>query len=193
MQILRTVVIAAVAVSQLFQTPKRSEPVLVRTVIDGNTIVLADVGRVRLLGIDAPKIGRGLDTAAPFAVEAKNRLGALVLQRYIRLEYEAARLDMYDRHRAYVVLEDGTFVNATMVREGLARVSARVPLSKLAELQRAQSEAQLFRRGMWGATPQLPSAAEYTRPAGTKKASAVRIKKPRAPRSSGARKAKKKT
>jgi micrococcal nuclease len=192
MQILRTVLMAGVAALQLFQTPKRSEPVLVRTVIDGNTILLADVGRVRLLGIDAPKIGRGLETAAPFALEAKNRLAALVLQRYIRLEYEAARLDMYDRHRAYVVLEDGTFVNATMVREGLARVSARVPLSKLPELQRAQSDAQMFRRGMWGSAPQLPSAAGYTRSAGPKKTSTVRIKKPRSPRPSTA-KTKKKT
>jgi micrococcal nuclease len=191
MQILRTVLMAGVAGLQLFQTPKRSEPVLVRTVIDGNTILLADVGRVRLLGIDAPKIGRGLDTAAPFAVEAKNRLAALVLQRYIRLEYEPARLDIYDRRRAYVVLEDGTFVNATMVREGLARVSARVPLSKLPELQRAQSEAQMFRRGMWGSAPQVPSAAGYTRSAGPKKTS-VRIKKPRSSRPSTA-KAKKKT
>jgi micrococcal nuclease len=192
MQILRTVLMAGVAALQLFQTPKRSEPVLVRTVIDGNTILLADVGRVRLLGIDAPKIGRGLETAAPFALEAKNRLAALVLQRYIRLEYEAARLDMYDRHRAYVVLEDGTFVNATMVREGLARVSARVPLSKLPELQRAQSDAQMFRRGIWGSAPQLPSAAGYTRSAGPKKTSTVRIKKPRSPRPSTA-KTKKKT
>ena len=72
-----------------------------------------------------------------------------------------------------------TFVNATMVREGFARVSARVPLSKLPELQRAQSEAQLFRRGMWGAAPQIPAPRSILARAGAKKASAVRVKKPR--------------
>jgi micrococcal nuclease len=184
MPILRTLLVAAIAALPLLQAPNRSDPLLVRAVVDGNTILLAGGRRVRLLGIDAPKIGRGTDTAAPFAHEAKNRLTALVLQRYVRLEYEAARLDVYDRRRAYVVLEDGTFVNATMVREGLARVSARVPLSKLPELQRAEADAQLFRRGMWGATPQLPSSAGYTRAAGSKKTPAIRVKKARSPRSS---------
>jgi endonuclease YncB( thermonuclease family) len=191
MQILSTLVVATIIGLQLAQAPKRSEPLLVRSVVDGNTIVTT-VGRVRLLGIDAPKIGRGLDTAAPFALEARNRLAALVLQRYVRLEFEAARLDMYDRHRAYVVLEDGMMVNAAMVREGFARVTTRVPLSRLAELQRAEAEARTFRRGMWGATPQLPSSAEYTRAAGPKKTPVVRVKKPRLPRSS-AKKSKSKT
>jgi len=60
------------------------------------------------------------------------------------------------------VTGDGTFVNATMVREGLARVSARLPLTRLSELQRAEAEAQAFRRGMWGNAPQIPSTG-YTR------------------------------
>jgi endonuclease YncB( thermonuclease family) len=60
------------------------------------------------------------------------------------------------------VTGDGTFVNATMVREGLARVSARTQLMRLNELQHAEAEAQTFRRGMWGSTPQIPSTG-YTR------------------------------
>ena len=40
------------------------------------------------------------------------------------------------------VRDDGLFVNAAMVREGLARVAARGPLTRLDELKRAESEAQ---------------------------------------------------
>src|SRR5881628_85683 len=61
--------------------PVRSESVLVRAVIDGDTIDVATIGRVRLLGIDAPEIGRGFDTSAPFAREARTRLAAIVLHR----------------------------------------------------------------------------------------------------------------
>ena len=128
MQILITVALAAVAA---IQTPSlaarltRSEPVLVRAVIDGDTIDVATVGRVRLLGIDAPEIGRGFDTSAPFGREARERLTQLVLHRWVRLEQEGATLDVYNRHLAYVMTEDGLFVNAVLVREGLARVSAR--------------------------------------------------------------------
>ncbi len=131
-------------------------PVLVRFVVDGDTIDVAGVGRVRLLGIDAPEIGRGFDTAAPFAHEAHQRLAGLVAQRWVRLEFDRDRQDAYRRRLAYVFLEDGTFVNALMLREGLARVSARWPLARLAELQRAEREAQALRRGLWGGRPSLP-------------------------------------
>jgi micrococcal nuclease len=164
MQILIALAAAAVAV---FQTSSphtrvtRSESVLVRAVIDGDTIDVASIGRVRLLGIDAPEIGRGFDTSAPFGREARQRLTSLLLHRWVRLEQEGPATDVYNRRLAYVLTEDGQFVNAVLVREGLARVSARVPLTRLAELRRAESEAQAFRRGMWGSAPQIP-AAGYT-------------------------------
>lgn len=181
MQILRTLVLAAGAITQLLQPPTRSDPVLVRAVVDGDTVDIVGVGRVRLLGVDAPELAHGYDTAAPFAHEAKDRLTSLVLNRWVRLEQEGERIDVYNRRLAYLIREDGVFVNATLVREGLARVIARVPLSRLSELQRAEAEAQAFRRGMWGATPQLPATTEYTRRSGTAKSADVRIRKPRVP------------
>ncbi len=111
-------------------------------------------------------MGRGFDTPAPFGREARDRLTSLVLNRWIRLEQEGPSLDTYNRHLAYVLTEDGQFVNATLVREGLARVSARLPLIRLPELQRAQSEAQAFRRGMWGSTPLIPLSS-YTEGSGS--------------------------
>jgi len=146
----------AVSASLLGQPVKRSDPVRVRYVVDGDTIDVAGIGRVRLVGIDAPEVGRGFDTSEPFAHEAQQRLLSLVVGRWVRLEYEQEQQDSYQRRLAYVFIETGTFVNALMVREGLARVSARKPLARLAELQRAEAEAKSSRRGMWGARPSLP-------------------------------------
>jgi micrococcal nuclease len=143
-------------------TPQRSDPVLVRSVLDGDTIDVAGVGRVRLLGIDAPERAHGLDTAAPFANEAREKLIALVLHRWVRLEADVEKLDGYNRRLAYVVREDGLFVNAELVRDGLARVSARLRHARLAELKRAEAEAQRARRGMWGQAPAV-HAPGYTR------------------------------
>jgi micrococcal nuclease len=165
MQILPTLLAAAVVVCE-YQFPParvtRSDSVLVTAVLDGDTITVARVGRVRLLGIDAPEVGRGFDTAAPFAREARDRLASLVLRRWVRLEQEGTAVDAYNRRLAFVVRDDGMFVNATLVREGLARVTARVPLRRLDELKRAESEAQRARRGMWGSAPSL-TAPRYTR------------------------------
>lgn len=135
-----------------------SGPVLVRYVVDGDTIDVAGVGRVRLLGIDAPEVGRGLETSAPFALEAQQRLSALVAQRWVRLEYDepGMRRDTYHRRLAYVWLETAVMVNAVLVREGLARVTARRALRRLTELKKAEAEARASRRGMWGARAELP-------------------------------------
>ena len=165
MRFLSVVILAEIA---LFPLPlgadiERSSPVLVRAVVDGDTIDVASVGRVRLLGIDAPEVGRAFDTPAPFAREARERLEFLVLNRWVRLEREGPLRDVYARRLAYVVREDGLFVNAALVRDGLARVNARLPLSRLSELKRAEADAQAARRGMWGSTPQIPSAG-YTPP-----------------------------
>jgi micrococcal nuclease len=164
MQILLTVVLSGVVAIQTPAPPRvmRSDPVLVRAVIDGDTIDVVTIGRVRLLGIDAPEIGRGYDTSAPFGREARERLTKLLLHRWVRLEQEGAARDVYNRHLAYVMTEDGQFVNELLVREGLARVSARVPLTRLADLQRAEAQAQEFRRGMWGRPPSIPPPS-YTR------------------------------
>src|SRR5712691_10103884 len=109
MQILLTLVLTTVAAALSPAAPTRSGPVLVRAVIDGDTIDVVSVGRVRLLGIDAPEVGRGFDTAAPFGQEARDRLATLVLRRWVRLEQDSAggARDVYDRHLAYVMREDG--------------------------------------------------------------------------------------
>jgi micrococcal nuclease len=153
MQIVRTVSLAAVAAIQILQPATRSEPVLVTTVFDGDTVDVRGLGHVRLLGIDAPEIGHGFDTTAPYGREARERLADLVLHRWVRLEYEGPRDDVYGRRLAYVLLEDGTVVNAVLVREGFARISARVPLSRLDELRRAEAEAMALHRGMWQNAP----------------------------------------
>jgi micrococcal nuclease len=158
---MQNLLIVASIAAAVFQTPStggrgtRSESVLVRYVFDGDTIDVVTIGRVRLLGIDAPEAGRGLETPAPFAAEARARLSALVLRRWVRLEYEGTLTDKYNRRLAYVFTEDGQFVNAVLAREGLARVSARAPLTRLGELQRAQAQAQAYRRGMWGRLPAI--------------------------------------
>jgi micrococcal nuclease len=172
MQILIASLVGAVFLSAPSSSSlHRSDPVLVRAVIDGDTIDVAAIGRVRLLGIDAPELGRGFDTAAPFGRQARDRLAALVLRRWVRLEHDRPGTDVYNRRLAYVLLEDGLFVNAALVREGLARVTARASFRRLGELQRAEAEARTFRRGMWGTNHRTPSAGYTRRSPGVRSAS----------------------
>jgi micrococcal nuclease len=144
--------IAAVWVALLAATPgfgqSRSQAYLVRRVIDGDTIDLAALGRVSLLGIDAPELERNPERSTPLAREAQQRLSGLLLNRWIRLEYETGSRTA-SRRSAYVFTEDGRFVNEWLVREGLARVSGRRNLRLLANLEQAESEARRAQRGVW--------------------------------------------
>jgi micrococcal nuclease len=130
---------------------------LVTRVIDGDTVDVAGLGRVRLLGIDAPEIGGPFERPAPFAVEARDELQSLLLNRWARFQCDGDLQDTYGRRLAYVTLETGDFVNAHLVRDGLARVSARRRLQRLDDLRNAEREAQQRRRGMWGQHPRVPA------------------------------------
>lgn len=125
-------------------------------VLDGDTIDVSGVGRVRLLGIDAPERAFGFDTPEPFAEEARAALTSLLAGRWVTLRTDIEVRDRYARVLAYVERDDGLLVNAAMLRAGLARVTAREPLRLLDALRQAEADAQRGRRGMWGARPSLP-------------------------------------
>ena len=185
MQILLVWFVAAVAA---LQTPSvndgltRSASVMVRAVIDGDTIDVTTIGRVQLLGINAPEIRGGLNAAAPFAREARERLSALVLRRWVRLERQGRASDVSGRRFAYVVRDDGLFVNAVLVREGLARISARQALPRLDELERAEAEARSYRRGIWGNAPPIPGTSYTHRSNGGRSPSINSLKTPSTPK-----------
>src|SRR2546427_6456238 len=66
---------------------------LFRSVIDGGTIDVATIGRVRLLGVEVPR------TSEPFAREARERLTALVLRR----DRKSTRLNSSHSQISYAV------------------------------------------------------------------------------------------
>jgi endonuclease YncB( thermonuclease family) len=168
MQILPFLLAAAVAAIQTSHEPTRSDPVLVTAVRGGDTVVVSGIGSVHLLGIDAPKMGRDRRSPAPFAREAEDRLSSLVLHRWIRLEQDGPHRAGAARG-ACVWTEDGQFVNAAIVRDGLASLTAHLPSWRTSELQQAQADAQAAHRGIWGGTPR----------AGTEE---YRLKTPRPPK-----------
>jgi micrococcal nuclease len=146
MQILRVLAVAGVAAGAYGQVVARPEIVDVRSVIDGHTVEVAGGGRIRLAGIRAPRPPRGAAGGEPFGEEARRRLEGIVTHRFVRLERPTA-----GARAAYVLLEDGTFVNALLVSEGLARVAGRTAGPRGEELSRAQASARAARRGVWGA------------------------------------------
>lgn len=135
--------------------PEKNRYSIVTTVIDGDTFWL-DEGtptelKVRLIGVDAPETRRTRNKEIGYyAQESKNYLERLVLNRKVRLEFDVDKYDQYQRTLAYVYLEDGTFVNAKLLKDGYAMVLTVPPNVRFVEkFLELQQEARENNRGLW--------------------------------------------
>lgn len=123
----------------------------VRSVIDGDTILLNTGTKVRLLGIDTPEIDYRSGKAEPFAYQAKARLERLTDRKQIRLEYDQEKTDQYGRTLAHVYTKDGLWLNKTLIEEGFAHVYTFPKNTKHAQtLLQAEQQAIAHKKGIWG-------------------------------------------
>jgi micrococcal nuclease len=74
-------------------------------------------------------------------------LNELVLGKTVRVEYDA--LHTAGERRAYVFLQDGTLVNAEMLRQGQARVDLSRPFAHEQEFKRLEAQARAAGMGIW--------------------------------------------
>jgi endonuclease YncB( thermonuclease family) len=125
---------------------------VVQSVIDGDSLTLADGRTVRMVGIQAPKLPKGRANFAewPFAREAQAALSALVQGRSVMLHFGGTREDRYGRVLAQLARDDGLWVQGELIRRGLARVYTfpdnRAAAAEMLALER---EARAERRGLW--------------------------------------------
>ena len=121
------------------------EFVRVKSVYDGDTILLEDGRKVRYLGINAPEFQE------PFYLKAKRFNDSLVLGLEIRIEFDQERGDLYDRVLAYVWLGD-QMINARLVQDGLAHAFfIGISRKHNAQFLRLQVEAKQRKVGIWSA------------------------------------------
>jgi micrococcal nuclease len=137
----------------------------VTDVIDGDTIEvrLPDGGEedVRYIGIDTPetvKPDTPVQCGGPKAHAVNERL---VGGRTVTLRFDEEDRDAYDRLLAYVYVPGAgsggrpLFVNAELVRQGLARTLTIEPNDSFAALfGRLAASAGAAGRGLWGRCPQ---------------------------------------
>jgi micrococcal nuclease len=126
--------------------------VLVTVAVDGDTIELADGSRIRYIGVDTPETVHPSKPVQCFGHEASAFNRMLVEGRPVRLERDMTDTDQYGRLLRYVYLENGTFVNLELVRQGYASVVTYPPdVAHAATLTDAQREARAAGRGLWSA------------------------------------------
>jgi micrococcal nuclease len=137
-----SIVCASLAITQSWHSAQR--------VIDGDTFVLENGERVRLIGVDTPETAHPSKEIEPFAEEASEFAKSMLEGKKVRLEFDVRKRDRYGRLLAYVYLQDGTFVNAELVRQGYAHAATYPPNVRHAEeFRQWEKEARNKKRGLW--------------------------------------------
>lgn len=125
-----------------------AETVIATAAVDGDTVE-TDQGLLRLAGIEAPKpYGFGGDElAGRVAAALERRVAGQALQ----LASVGAAPDRYGRAHAQVFLADGTWLQAELVGQGLARVRPLVGEEAcVPALLAAEDAARTSALGIWG-------------------------------------------
>nr|WP_290668414.1 thermonuclease family protein [Ardenticatena sp.] len=135
-----------------FALPNNREAVRVVRVIDGDTIEIENGERVRYLGIDTPESDVNPNLSSPefYGPEATEFNRQLVEGKIVYLEPDQTDRDHFGRLLRWIFLEDGTLVEAEMVRLGYAFVNIIPPDDRYADLLRdLEFVAREQRRGVW--------------------------------------------
>ena len=124
--------------------------------VDGDTFWVRNPNgkdeKIRLIGVNTPEArNTGRTQVEYFGKEASAYVKELLTGKKVRIEFDVQRFDRYKRTLAYIFLEDGTFLNAHLVKEGYATVATYPPNVKYADLfVKLEKEARAQGKGLWG-------------------------------------------
>lgn len=123
---------------------------LVERVVDGDTLLLADGTRVRLIGVNTPETKLPDVPPDPLGLEASEFVKKHVEGRHVTLRFDRERRDRYHRILAYVFVDDW-FLNEELILVGYSRAETRFPYSNQMKrrFRLAEQTAQEHQRGMW--------------------------------------------
>ena len=128
------------------------EPARVAHVYDADTLTLQGGQRVRLLGIDAPELGRGGQAHEPFALEGRDFLRAQIAAADHQIEIHSGDdpRDRHGRRLAWLFLPDGTNLQRLLVEQGYAMQVVIGPNTAYSAcIADAEARARQARRGIW--------------------------------------------
>jgi len=158
-----------------FKLDSQYKDVIIKDVRSADTFILEEkkIGEkpelIRLIGLRAPEapkrkkedrkrdefgfvIKEPVSPLTPIETKAMDYVVELVEGQHVRLEFDVEKINDKFETMAYVfLLDEGTFVNAEILRQGYADLRIRPPNTKYADqLRAAYKEAHSEKRGLRG-------------------------------------------
>ena len=118
---------------------------------DGDTLWLSNGNKIRMIGLNAPEVGRRGTRAEPFAKAARDALRKKIASQEIHLEIGVETHDRYGRQLAHIFLSDKTNLVAWLLAQGFAMAITVPPNIKYRDCyQAAERSARNKQIGIWG-------------------------------------------
>jgi micrococcal nuclease len=135
-------------------TPQAGELRKVVRVVDGDTFFVSPNEKVRLIGVDTPETKHPKKPVECFGKEATQFTRDAVEGKSIRLVLDKINTkrqhkDRYGRTLAYAYLDDGTMLNAELIRQGYGHAYTRFPFRYLVEFRELERQARTQTVGLW--------------------------------------------
>lgn len=119
-------------------------------VIEGDVVKLDDGTEVNLIGVSCPKLDDTDPLQVALAHEAVAFTTGAIAGKQVRLEYEPAHsFDGRGRTLAYVYLQDGTFLNAELIKHGYGSAFASYTYRFLDDFHKYEIAARKGQIGQW--------------------------------------------
>jgi len=132
--------------TQVSSLEQLSGDVVIKRVIDGDTVETESGLKIRYIGMDTPEPS----SDDCYSEEATQKNRGLVEGKQVRLEKDVSEIDQFNRLLRYLWIGD-SMVNELLVREGYAKASSYPPdvkyQDRFREVERLAREERL---GLWG-------------------------------------------
>lgn len=131
---------------------------------DGDTITVDMNGtpeKIRFIGVDTPETQDPRKAVQCYGKAASAFTKKFIGNQPVRLEADPTNTnrDRYNRLLRYVYLQDGTLVNAEIIKQGYGFAYTSFPFTKLEEFRGHQQQAQDQKSGLWSYCQ--PTANDY--------------------------------
>ncbi len=121
-------------------------------VVDGDTIIVDKNIYVRFIGIDTPETKHPDKKVSPLGLKSSQKTKELIGEsKKVCLIQDSVgdTIDKYQRQLAYIFDENGTDINAELLKTGWAKGYFSFPFDRKAEFEYYQQQAKKAHFGIW--------------------------------------------
>lgn len=135
----------------------KGQTTAVEEVLTGDSLRLSGGKTFRYAGLQAPPLQSKIPLLREYGAQSLEFNKSLVAGKNIRIEWDSQIRDDAGRLIGYAYLEDGTFINAKILKEGHAKARVAAPNLKHAKsLRQAELDARRGKKGLWREEPDNP-------------------------------------